>query len=501
MLISKDDRLSFEKSRPGRKGASLPKSRCLKKKAVDSIPENLIRKSPLRLPELTEPEVVRHFVNLSRKNFSIDTHFYPLGSCSMKYNPKINEWAAALEAFSGVHPLQSDAAAQGMLQVFYDLEQYLKEITGMDRFTLQPAAGAHGELTGMMLIRAYHAARGEVNRRKVLVPDSSHGTNPASAALFGYHVVELKSNARGRVDVKTLEENLDDSTACLMLTNPNTLGLFEEDILEITKRVHQKGALLYYDGANLNALLGIARPGDMGFDVVHINLHKTFSTPHGGGGPGSGPVGVKERLIPYLPLPLVEKRDNGYRLIQERESSIGRVKSFFGNVGMLLRAYVYIRSLGLTGLKQVSEYAILNANYLKVKLKKLFPVAVDEPCMHEFVLSIKSVKNHGVHAGDVGKRLLDYGIHAPTVHFPLVVEEALMIEPTESESKETLDQFIEAMTAIHDEIAREPQKVLEAPHTLPIKRPDEVLAARKPILSYKDQLREKILLAEGAPLA
>ncbi|MBI3317210.1 MAG: aminomethyl-transferring glycine dehydrogenase subunit GcvPB [Candidatus Omnitrophica bacterium] len=500
-MISKDDRLSFEKSRPGRKGASLPQSRCLKKKAVDTIPDNLLRKSPLRFPELTEPEIVRHFINLSKKNFSIDTHFYPLGSCSMKYNPKINEWAAALEAFAGVHPFQSEAAVQGMLHVIYELEHYLKEITGMDRFTLQPAAGAHGELTGMMLIRAYHSSRGEVNRRKVLVPDSSHGTNPASAALFGYHVVELKSNARGRIDIKTLEENLDDTTACLMLTNPNTLGLFEEDILEITKRVHQKGALLYYDGANLNALLGIARPGDMGFDVVHLNLHKTFSTPHGGGGPGAGPVGVKERLIPFLPLPLVERRENGFVLVQERESSIGRVKAFFGNVGMLLRAYVYIRSLGLSGLKKASEDAILNANYLKEKLKKLFPVAVDEPCMHEFVLSIKNSKSQGVHAGDIGKRLLDYGIHAPTVHFPLVVEEALMIEPTESESKETLDQFIEAMSAIHREILQDPEKVLKAPHTLPIKRPDEVLAARKPILSFKDQLREKILLAEGAPLS
>jgi glycine dehydrogenase subunit 2 len=499
MLISFDDRLSFEKSNAGRRGAKLPASRFCKKKPIESLSPIYRRKRPLEFPEMTEPEIVRHFVNLSRKNFSIDTHFYPLGSCSMKYNPKINEWAAAMDCFAAVHPMQSESTTQGMLEVFYELEQYLKTITGMDRFTLQPAAGAHGELTGMMLVRAYHTSRGETKRRKVLVPDSSHGTNPASAALFNYHVVELKSNSRGRVDVATLMEHLDDETACLMLTNPNTLGLFEEDVQEIAKRVHEKGALLYYDGANLNALLGIARPGDMGFDIVHLNLHKTFSTPHGGGGPGSGPVGVKSRLIPYLPVPLIDKVGDRYKMIYEQKDSIGRVKSFFGNTGMLLRAYVYIRTLGLSGLKQISEYAIINANYLKERLKKIYPIAVDEPCMHEFVLSLKNGKALDVHAGDVGKRLLDLGIHAPTVHFPLVVEEALMIEPTESESKDTLDRFIEAMVQIATEMQNDPQKVRSAPHTLPIKRPDEVLAARKPILSYRDQLREKILLAEGAP--
>ncbi|MBI3314255.1 MAG: aminomethyl-transferring glycine dehydrogenase subunit GcvPB [Candidatus Omnitrophica bacterium] len=497
MLISKDTRLSFEKSRPGRRGAKLPKDRLSKYSTSSILPEELKRKRPLVFPELTEPEIIRHFVNLSKKNFSIDTHFYPLGSCTMKYNPKINEWAAALENFATVHPLQPADTAQGFLRIFYELEQYLKQMTGMDRFTLQPAAGAHGELTGMMLVHAYHERRGEIKRRKVLVPDSSHGTNPASAALLGYHVVELKSNARGRVDIETLEKHLDDETACLMLTNPNTLGLFEEEILEITKRVHQKGALLYYDGANMNALLGVARPGDMGFDIVHLNLHKTFSTPHGGGGPGAGPVGVKKELISYLPLPLVEKKGETYFWLERSEQSIGRVKSFHGNTGMLLRAYVYIRTLGLSGLKQVSEDAILNANYLKEKLKNVFPVAIDEPCMHEFVLSLKNGRMHGVHAGDVGKRLLDYGYHAPTVHFPLVVEEALMIEPTETESRETLDQFIEAMKQIAQEIESDPEKVKSAPHTLPIRRPDEVLAARKPILSYRDQMREKILQAEG----
>ncbi len=499
MLIQNDSRLSFEKSRSGRRGAQLPADRCHAQKALENIPEELRRKRPLIFPELTEPEIVRHFVNLSKKNFSIDTHFYPLGSCTMKYNPKINEWAAALPQFAGVHPMQPETTTQGMLQVFYELEQYLKTMSGMDRFTLQPAAGAHGELAGMMLIRAYHTAHGDLKRRKVLVPDSSHGTNPASAALFGYHVVELKSNARGRVDIKTLEEHLDEETACLMLTNPNTLGLFEEDILEVTKRVHEKGALLYYDGANLNALLGVARPGDMGFDVVHINLHKTFSTPHGGGGPGSGPVGVKNRLVPFLPVPLIEKEGNKYTMLYHREQSIGRVKSFFGNTGMLLRAYVYIRTLGLTGIKKVSEDAILNANYLKEKLKHLFPVAVDEPCMHEFVLSLKNGKSVDVHAGDIGKRLLDFGFHAPTVHFPLVVEEALMIEPTETESREQLDRFVMAMEQIAEEMQNDPQKIKNAPHTLPIRRPDEVLAARKPILSYRDQLREKVLQAEGLP--
>lgn len=499
MFISNDSQLSFEKSSPGRRGCKLPSGRYYSKRVLETLPEPLKRKRPLEFPEMSEPEIVRHFVNLSRKNFSIDTHFYPLGSCSMKYNPKINEWAAAQESFSQVHPMQVESTLQGVLQVMYDLEQYLKTITGMDCFTLQPAAGAHGELTGMMLVRAYHTSHGDVKRRKVLVPDSSHGTNPASAALFGYHVIELKSNNRGRVDVKTLEEHLDEETACLMLTNPNTVGLFEEDILEIAKKVHEKGALLYYDGANLNALLGITRPGDMGFDIVHLNLHKTFSTPHGGGGPGSGPVGVKSRLIPYLPVPLVEKQGSQYKVIYDSQQSIGRVKSFFGNFGMILRAYVYIRTLGLTGLKQVSEKAILNANYLKEKLKKIFPVAVDEPCMHEFVLSIKNSKEQDVHAGDVGKRLLDYGIHAPTVHFPLVVEEALMIEPTESETKETLDKFVEAISEIAREIQSDPAKVKTAPHTLPIKRPDEVLAARKPMLCYRDQLREKILLAEGVP--
>lgn len=490
MLISTDDRLSFEKSRQGRRGMLFPKDKCLSYKPSEQLAGSLKRKDAARWPELSEPEIVRHFVNLSRKNFSIDTHFYPLGSCSMKYNPKINEWVAGMSEFSGVHPLQNSQDAQGYLQVFYDLEKNLCEITGMDQFTLQPAAGAHGELTGMMLVHAYHHARADVHRLKVLVPDSSHGTNPASAALLGYEVVQVRSNVRGRVDLEDLKSKLDSHVACLMLTNPNTLGLFEEDILKITEMVHQAGSLLYYDGANLNALVGLARPGDMGFDIVHLNLHKTFSTPHGGGGPGAGPVGVKEFLAPYLPMPRVVKNGERYQWQEQSEKSIGRVGSFYGNAGILLRAYVYIRTLGREGLKKISEDAILNANYLKEKLKHVFPVAVDEPCMHEFVLTLKNDKQKGIHAGDIGKRLLDYGFHAPTVHFPLVVDEALMIEPTESECKETLDRFIDAMEKIKEEIRTNPEIVRAAPHHMPIKRPDEVLAARKPVLSYRDQLRE-----------
>lgn len=490
MLIDSESQLSFEKGSRGRKGINLSKVRLAKSNTADLIPRLLQRKKPACLPELSEPEVVRHFVNLSKKNFSIDTHFYPLGSCTMKYNPKVNEWAAGEPGFAAVHPLQPEETIQGWLKVYHELEQDLKEITGMDRFTLQPAAGAHGELCGMMMVRAYHASRGEPHRRKVLVPDSSHGTNPATAALIGFEVVEIKSNARGRVAFEELNRAVGPDTACLMLTNPNTLGLFEEDILQITERVHRAGGLLYYDGANFNALLGITRPGDMGFDIVHLNLHKTFTTPHGGGGPGAGPVGVKEKLAPFLPVPLVERQGGRFVFDSDRPESIGRVRSFYGQAGILLRAYAYIRTLGSSGLKQVSEDAILNANYLKERLKNIFPVAVDEPCMHEFVLSAKVAREKEIHALDIGKRLLDYGFHAPTVHFPLVVPEALMIEPTETEGKETLDRFVEAMAQIRREINENAELVKNAPHTLSIRRPDEVLAARNPILTYQDWLRE-----------
>ena len=497
MLISLDDRLSFEKSKPGRRAVRLPEVRFSQQDPLQSIPKGLLRQISIGFPEMSESDIVRHFINLSRKNFSVDTHFYPLGSCTMKYNPKVNEWAAHQDKFAALHPLQAPETAQGMLEILWELEEALKEISGMDRFTLQPAAGAHGELTGMMLVRAYHASKGGPTRTKVLVPDSSHGTNPASAALFGYHVVEIKSNSLGCVDIDDLKRHLDEHVACLMLTNPNTLGLFEKNILEITKLVHQHGGLLYYDGANLNPLLGIARPGDMGFDIIHINLHKTFSTPHGGGGPGSGPVGVKKHLAPFLPGPLVEKTGKGYGWAVQDPHSIGRVKLFHGNVGVMLRAYVYIKMLGRDGLRSVSEAAILNANYMKEKLKDVFHVATLGPCMHEFVLSLKACVAQGVHAGDVGKRLLDYGFHAPTVHFPLVVPEALMIEPTETEARETLDLFIEAMKDIALEIQTDPEKVISAPHSLPVRLPNDVLAARKPILSYRDQLREKVLLAEA----
>ena len=496
MLISMDDRLSFEKSKPGRRAVNFSTERFFDGNPAQVIPKGLQRQTSIGFPELSEPEIVRHFINLSRKNFSVDTHFYPLGSCTMKYNPKVNEWAARQEKFTALHPLQSGATVQGMMEILCELEEGLKQISGMDRFTLQPAAGAHGELTGMMLVRAYHASRGETRRIKVLVPDSSHGTNPASAALFGYHVIEIKSNAHGCVDLEDLKRHLDEHVACLMLTNPNTLGLFEKNILEITQLVHQRGGLLYYDGANLNPLLGIARPGDMGFDIIHINLHKTFSTPHGGGGPGSGPVGVKKHLIPFLPGPLVEQTKTGYQWAPLSPESIGRVKLFHGNIGVIIRAYAYLKTLGKDGLRKVSEAAILNANYMKEKLKDTFTVATEGPCLHEFVLSLKSFAAQGVHAGDVGKRLLDFGFHAPTVHFPLVVPEALMIEPTETEARETLDRFIDAMKQIALEVANDPEIVKSAPHTLPVRRPDDVLAARKPILSYRDQVREKVLLAE-----
>jgi glycine dehydrogenase subunit 2 len=496
MLISQDDRLSFEKSKPGRRAVSLPPVR-FSGDPLKNIPKGLLRQTSIGFPELSEPEIIRHFINLSRKNFSVDTHFYPLGSCTMKYNPKVNEWAARQEKFTALHPLQLTATAQGMMEILWELEEGLKEISGMDRFTLQPAAGAHGELTGMMLVRAYHASRNETKRTKVLVPDSSHGTNPASAALLGFHVVEIKSDSRGCVDLEDLKQHLDEHVACLMLTNPNTLGLFEKNILEITRLVHQHGGLLYYDGANLNPLLGIARPGDMGFDIIHINLHKTFSTPHGGGGPGSGPVGVKKHLIPFLPGPLVERAQKGYVWAPLSPQSIGRVKLFHGNTGVMIRAFAYLKTLGKEGLRKVSEAAILNANYMKEKLKDTFKVATEGPCMHEFVLSLASCAAQGVHSGDVGKRLLDFGFHAPTVHFPLVVSEALMIEPTETEARETLDRFIDAMKKIAVEIAEDPEIVRTAPHTLPVRRPNDVLAARKPILSYRDQVLEKVLLAEA----
>jgi glycine dehydrogenase subunit 2 len=471
--------LLFEKGRPGRKGYSLPACDVPAKPVAELLPDAFRRQLPLGLPELSEGEVVRHYTALSTRNHGVDSGFYPLGSCTMKHNPKVNEEAAALPGFAQVHPCQDDRTVQGVLELLYEAEQCLKEVTGMDRITFQPVAGAHGELTGLMMIQAYHRSRGEHHRNKVLVPDSAHGTNPATAAMAGYDVVQVPSDHRGLVDLKALKAALGDDTAALMLTNPNTLGLFEEDILEIAAAVHDAGGLLYYDGANLNAVMGYARPGDMGFDVVHLNLHKTFSTPHGGGGPGSGTVGVKEILAPYLPLPLVERGEEGFYLDHHRPCSIGRVHSFHGNFGVVVKAYTYLRMMGAAGLKQVSADAVLNANYLMNRLKDVFHLPYDRTCMHEFVLSAREQKKLGAGAGDIAKALLDFGFHPPTVYFPLVVAEALMVEPTETESKETLDSFVAVMTEIARLVQEDPEQVREAPHTTVVGRLDEARAVRR----------------------
>lgn len=476
--------LIFERSKPGRVANSLPEPDVPEASVTACIPAHLLRRVPAELPEVSEPDLIRHYTELSRRNHGIDNGFYPLGSCTMKYNPKVNEDVARLPGFAHVHPLQPEEMVQGALELMWHLQEYLAEITGMDAVTLQPAAGAHGEWTGLMMIRAYHEARGE-KRTKVIVPDSAHGTNPASATVAGMQTVTIPSDARGLVDLEALKRAVDENTAALMLTNPNTLGLFEEDILEIAKIVHDVGGLLYYDGANANAILGIARPGDMGFDVVHLNLHKTFTTPHGGGGPGAGPVGVKKDLIPFLPVPVVVKEGDRYRLDYDRPQSIGRVKGFYGNFGMLVRAYAYIRTMGPDGLRQVSECAVLNANYLMRRLAPYFDLPYDRHCKHEFVLSGRRQKKLGVRTLDMAKRLLDFGFHPPTIYFPLIVDECLMIEPTETEAKETLDAFADAMIQIAKEAEENPDLVLNAPHTTVVKRLDEVTAARKPILRWQ----------------
>jgi glycine dehydrogenase subunit 2 len=439
---------------------------------------------PPGLPELSELDVVRHFTRLSHLNYGVDSGFYPLGSCTMKYNPKVNEKLCRLESFTEIHPYFSRESMQGALQLMGELERCLCEVTGMDRFTLQPAAGAHGELTALLMAGAYFRSKGE-SRRKILVPDSAHGTNPASASMAGFSVVEVKSDSRGDVSMEDLRAKTDEETACIMLTNPNTLGLFDSCILKIAEVVHGKGGLLYYDGANLNATLGMVRPADMGFDLIHINLHKTFSTPHGGGGPGSGPVGAVGDLVHFLPVPMVERSESGYYLDFDRPRSIGRVRAFMGNFLVLLRAYVYLRMLGAEGLKEVSETAVLNANYMMEALRKAYHLPYDRTCMHEFVLSAKIQKEKGVRAGDIAKRLLDYGFHAPTTYFPLIVEDALMIEPTETESLQTLDEFIRAMISIAKEVDEDPSIVTGAPTRTPVERLDEVTAARKPVLRYK----------------
>jgi len=476
--------LIFEISQPGRTAYSLPTCDVPECSPADIIPETLLRTDSPALPEVSEVDLVRHFTRLSQKNYGVDAGFYPLGSCTMKYNPKMNEAAARLSGFANAHPAQPAEISQGALALLHDLGEKLCEITGMARFTLQPAAGSHGEMTGLMIIKAYHESRTDLKRTKILIPDSAHGTNPASAAVAGFEVINVRSNAQGMVDLDELSRLLDDETAGLMLTNPNTLGLFDTNIKTIADKVHEAGGLLYYDGANLNAILGVARPGDMGFDVVHLNLHKTSSTPHGGGGPGSGPVGVREDLAPFLPQPTVEKTQSGYVLDSDRPQSIGRVRSFYGNFGVAVRAYAYMLTMGAEGLRQAAQNAVLNANYIQNRLKEKYDLPYDTICMHETVLSGKRQGAFGVTSLDIAKRLIDYGYHPPTMYFPLIVKEALMIEPTETESKETLDGFIEALLSIADEAEQTPEMLKTAPHTTALSRMDEVRAVRQPVLRY-----------------
>ncbi|MFH1380085.1 MAG: aminomethyl-transferring glycine dehydrogenase subunit GcvPB [bacterium] len=477
-------KLIFEKSYPGRRAFKFPKLDVPAKNLENHIPDKLFRHTPPALPEISELDLVRHYTTLSQKNICVDSAFYPLGSCTMKYNPKINERIAAFEEFASLHPYVNPAHCQGMLALMYETEKLLCEICGMAEFTLQPAAGAHGELTGLLMIRAYHKFIGGA-RTKILVPDSAHGTNPASAAAAGFQTVEIKSDSRGMVDVDELRLIIDSETAALMLTCPNTLGIFEKDILQIADIVHKKGGLLYCDGANLNALMGIARPGDMGFDVIHVNLHKSFSTPHGGGGPGSGPVGVCEKLKRFLPLPKIEKKEDRYIFSDDLPLTIGKVRSFYGNIGVVVRALAYIRALGKEGLKNVSRYAVLNANYLLKLLQEKFDIPFYESVMHEFVVSARRHKMRGVKAVDIAKALLDKGFHPPTVYFPLIVEEALMIEPTETESKQTIDAFAQALLEIDQESIAEREKLINAPQKQVVCRLDEVAAARKPDLAWK----------------
>ena len=451
----------------------------------DYLPQEILREDTIGLPQLSELEVMRHYKELSDRNFCIEKGFYPLGSCTMKYNPKVNEFLASLEGFTNLHPLQSDEDSQGALELMYKLQEALKKITGMDAITLQPAAGAHGELTGMMIVKKYFETKGELNRKKVLVPDSAHGTNPASAKMCGFAIVQVKSNEKGQVDIENLKELLDADVAAIMMTNPNTLGIFEENVLEISKLMHDNGSLLYYDGANFNAIMGWTNPALMGFDVVHLNLHKTFATPHGGGGPGAGPVGVVEKLKEFLPSPIVECVNGKYIRNYDIKHSIGKVRSFYGNFGILVRAYAYILMMG-NNLKQASADAVLNANYLKEKLKGTYELPYDEPCMHEFVLSGEKQHQQGVSTLGIAKRLMDSNCHPPTVYFPLIVHEAIMIEPTESESKQVLDEFVDTMLKIAREIEENPDEVLKSPRKTPIKKVDETLAARHPDLTFKE---------------
>jgi glycine dehydrogenase subunit 2 len=461
-------------SRPGRRASSFPD---LDVPGAE-IPQEHLRREPARLPEVGERDLVAHLTRLAQRNYGVDTGFYPLGSCSMKYNPKVAETAAALPGFARLHPHQADRTIQGALELLWRLERALCEVTGMARATFQPAAGAGGELTGLLIMRAFHERNGDP-RRRIVIPDSAHGTNPASVRLGGYEVAEVPSDARGLVDVSALEKLVDEDVAGLMITNPNTLGLFEEDILEIARIIHDAGGLLYYDGANLNAILGRVRPGDMGFDIVHMNTHKTFATPHGGGGPGAGPVAVVDRLAEFLPAPVVERSEDGtFRWDHDRPASIGRVHGFHGNLGVLVRAYAYVFGHGGEGLREVGERAVLNARYLAERVREAFPLAYSGPPMHEFVATAKPLRRTGVRAGDVAKRLIDLGFHPSTVYFPLIVEEAMMVEPTETESKETLDAFGEAMLQAAREAREDPELLHRAPVTAPVRRLNEARAAR-----------------------
>jgi glycine dehydrogenase subunit 2 len=476
-------KLVFEKSRPGRRAGRAPKPDGLG--APLELPAELRRSDPPRLPELPEVEIVRHFTELTTRNFGIDTGFYPLGSCTMKYNPRVNERVAALPGFRDLHPLQDEDAVQGALELMHALQEILAEVTGLDAVSLQPAAGSQGELTGLMLMRAYFAEKGEAERRrKIVVADTAHGTNPASVTMAGYELVKVDTDARGNIDLDDLRGKVDAETAGLMLTNPSTLGLFDEHIEEIARIFHDVGGLLYYDGANLNAVCGISRPGDMGFDIVHINLHKTFSQPHGGGGPGGGPIAVRGQLEPYLPVPAVVRDGDRYRLDYDRPKSIGKVRAFTGPFGVFVRSYAFILAWGRE-LRTMSEDAVLNANYLLTRLKEAYELPFDRLCMHEFVLSARRLKReHGITALDVAKRLMDYGFHPPTIYFPLVVPEALMIEPTETETKETLDAFVDAMLAIAREAGEQPELLKDAPHNRPVQRLDEVKAAKRAVVRY-----------------
>lgn len=481
----------FERSTEDRFAYSLPDLEVEKNELSDIIDKKFIRQTKAELPEISELDLMRHYTELSNKNHGVDSGFYPLGSCTMKYNPKINEKVARMPGFANSHPEQNDKAIQGSLEIAYDMQEHLKEITGMDEITLQPAAGAQGEWTALMMIKAFHEANGDHKRTKVIVPDSAHGTNPASAVVAGFEAVTVKSNEKGLVDIDHLKTLVGDDTAAIMLTNPNTLGLFEEDIIEIRDTVHDAGGKLYYDGANLNAIMAKVRPGDMGFDAVHLNLHKTFTGPHGGGGPGSGPIGVKSELAKFLPKPLIVKDDDDtFRVEHNVPDSIGRVKPFYGNFGIFLRAYTYIRTMGPDGLKEVSENAVLNANYMMRRLEGTFELPYKQHCKHEFVISGSRQKKMGVRTLDMAKRLLDFGYHPPTIYFPLNVEECMMIEPTETESKETLDGFVDTLIHISKEAEENPDIVLEAPHTTIIGRLDETLAARKPVLKFQ---REEII--------